>query len=342
MLPRRRVPYRGVELEELDLPGLLARRPELALIDELAHTNAPGRRAPQALRGHRRRPGGGHRRLLDGQRPAPRVAQRPGRRPDRRPRPGDGARRGARARRRARARRPDAGGPDRAPAGGQGLPGRARADARSTASSGSRTCRPCARWPCARSPRTSARAAGPRAARSCARTGSSRDGRRRADQAERLLALVELEARASASSGARGARRSGWPPSSTSSSSATPERSPGAAERERLEALRRLASVLGAHLIVEEGQDPAEVVGPRGARARHDLRPRGRPARAPRPRGPADAAARCGSCRRCPRSTCGSSPTARGRRGDAVPRREARRRRVSPPAVRAAPPRRRR
>jgi two-component system sensor histidine kinase KdpD len=39
---RRRVTYKDVTLQEMDLPGLLARRPELALIDELAHTNAPG------------------------------------------------------------------------------------------------------------------------------------------------------------------------------------------------------------------------------------------------------------------------------------------------------------
>jgi two-component system, OmpR family, sensor histidine kinase KdpD len=39
-LPRRNVTYRGTELEEMDLPALLARAPELALIDELAHTNA--------------------------------------------------------------------------------------------------------------------------------------------------------------------------------------------------------------------------------------------------------------------------------------------------------------
>src|SRR5215204_2899587 len=39
---RRRVPYRGVELEEMDVPAIIARRPELVLIDELAHTNAPG------------------------------------------------------------------------------------------------------------------------------------------------------------------------------------------------------------------------------------------------------------------------------------------------------------
>ncbi len=42
MIPRRRVRYRGTELEEMDLPAILRRRPELALIDELAHTNAPG------------------------------------------------------------------------------------------------------------------------------------------------------------------------------------------------------------------------------------------------------------------------------------------------------------
>ena len=41
-VPRRRVAHRDTELEEMDLPALLARSPELALIDELAHTNAPG------------------------------------------------------------------------------------------------------------------------------------------------------------------------------------------------------------------------------------------------------------------------------------------------------------
>jgi two-component system, OmpR family, sensor histidine kinase KdpD len=42
MIPRRRVTYRDAELEEMDLPAILRRNPELALIDELAHTNAPG------------------------------------------------------------------------------------------------------------------------------------------------------------------------------------------------------------------------------------------------------------------------------------------------------------
>ncbi len=47
VLPRKTVPYRGQVLEELDLDGLLARRPQLALIDEFAHTNVPGARHPK-------------------------------------------------------------------------------------------------------------------------------------------------------------------------------------------------------------------------------------------------------------------------------------------------------
>jgi len=42
LIPRRRVEYRGSELEEMDLPAIFQRAPELCLIDELAHTNAPG------------------------------------------------------------------------------------------------------------------------------------------------------------------------------------------------------------------------------------------------------------------------------------------------------------
>lgn len=42
VVPRRIASYRDVGVEEMDLPALLARAPELALIDELAHTNPPG------------------------------------------------------------------------------------------------------------------------------------------------------------------------------------------------------------------------------------------------------------------------------------------------------------
>lgn len=42
IIPRRIAEYRGRKLEEMDLDAILARRPRIALVDELAHTNAPG------------------------------------------------------------------------------------------------------------------------------------------------------------------------------------------------------------------------------------------------------------------------------------------------------------
>ncbi|MFE0756185.1 DUF4118 domain-containing protein [Inquilinus sp. NPDC058860] len=44
IIPRRRAEHRGRTLEEMDLDAILARRPALVLVDELAHTNAPGSR----------------------------------------------------------------------------------------------------------------------------------------------------------------------------------------------------------------------------------------------------------------------------------------------------------
>lgn len=44
VIPRRTLDYRGVPLEEMDLDAILARRPDLVLVDELAHTNVPGSR----------------------------------------------------------------------------------------------------------------------------------------------------------------------------------------------------------------------------------------------------------------------------------------------------------
>jgi two-component system sensor histidine kinase KdpD len=46
-VPRRRIEYKGVTLEEMDLDAVLNRRPTVALVDELAHTNAPGSRHPK-------------------------------------------------------------------------------------------------------------------------------------------------------------------------------------------------------------------------------------------------------------------------------------------------------
>src|SRR5690348_6923946 len=47
VIPRRQVEYKGHLLAELDLDGILRRRPQLVLVDELAHTNAPGSRHPK-------------------------------------------------------------------------------------------------------------------------------------------------------------------------------------------------------------------------------------------------------------------------------------------------------
>ena len=47
VVPRKQIDYRGQMLEEMDLDAVLARKPGLALVDELAHTNAPGSRHPK-------------------------------------------------------------------------------------------------------------------------------------------------------------------------------------------------------------------------------------------------------------------------------------------------------
>ena len=47
MVPRRRIDYRGVIVEEMDLDAVRTRRPALCVVDELAHTNAPGSRHPK-------------------------------------------------------------------------------------------------------------------------------------------------------------------------------------------------------------------------------------------------------------------------------------------------------
>jgi two-component system sensor histidine kinase KdpD len=42
IIPRKQIEYRGVPLTEMDVDAVLARKPQLALVDELAHTNIPG------------------------------------------------------------------------------------------------------------------------------------------------------------------------------------------------------------------------------------------------------------------------------------------------------------
>src|SRR5471030_789386 len=47
VVPRRRIEYKGQWLDEMDLDGIIARRPQIVLVDELAHTNASGSRHPK-------------------------------------------------------------------------------------------------------------------------------------------------------------------------------------------------------------------------------------------------------------------------------------------------------
>src|SRR5512140_2195768 len=42
VIPRKVIEYQGVKLEEMDVAAVIARRPKVVLVDELAHTNAPG------------------------------------------------------------------------------------------------------------------------------------------------------------------------------------------------------------------------------------------------------------------------------------------------------------
>ena len=44
VVPRKRLEYRGWFFEEMDVDAVLARKPQIALVDELAHTNVPGSR----------------------------------------------------------------------------------------------------------------------------------------------------------------------------------------------------------------------------------------------------------------------------------------------------------
>ena len=154
-VPRRRVQHAGCGLEEMDVDAVLRRAPELALIDELAHTNAPGRAKRQALRGHRRGAGRRHRRDLHGQHPAPGEPQRRDLRGDRGAGARDVPRPGAGRRRRGGADRPHPRGAAGAHPGRQGVPAGSGGHGTRRTSSPPSGCRRCASWPCARWPRTS-------------------------------------------------------------------------------------------------------------------------------------------------------------------------------------------
>ena len=78
VVPRRTIEYRGVTLEEMDVDAIIARQPQVCVVDELAHTNVPGSRHDEALRGRARDPRRRHPRHDRRQHPAPRDAERCG------------------------------------------------------------------------------------------------------------------------------------------------------------------------------------------------------------------------------------------------------------------------
>ena len=277
-------------------PGVLGARARARARRRARPHQRAGRRARQALRGHRGPARRRHRRPLDAQRPAPRVAQRPVAELSGRARSRDDPR---------LACSPDAdevvlidltpAGALAAPARGQDLPGRAHRQPRSTASSGSRTSTRCARSRCARSPRRS------RPSGSSRETVGTREERlfgdapasRRRAAARARRARAELR---SASSGGPGARRSASARSSTCSSSADPgasRRRPSASSSSACARSRRCSArnssssrpttspTTAAHVARERGITYILMGAPeRPPRARPPRRAARRPARA--------------------------------------------------------------
>src|ERR1700730_3153456 len=89
IIPPRAISYRDHALSEMDLDAILARRPRLVLVDELAHANAPESRHPKRYMDVEERR---DRRLYDAQHPACRKPQRHRRRNHQYQSPRDGAR----------------------------------------------------------------------------------------------------------------------------------------------------------------------------------------------------------------------------------------------------------
>ena len=105
IVPPRRVEYRGQTWEEVDVDAILARRPQVVLVDELAHTNVPGSRHEKRWQDIEELLDAGIEVISTVEHPAPRERQRR-RQPHHRRGPArDGSRRGGAPRRPDRARR---------------------------------------------------------------------------------------------------------------------------------------------------------------------------------------------------------------------------------------------
>ncbi len=71
IIPRRKVDYRGIAIEEMDVDAILARKPQVALVDEFAHTNAPDSRNPKRYQDVQEHPRRRHSRHFHAERAAP-------------------------------------------------------------------------------------------------------------------------------------------------------------------------------------------------------------------------------------------------------------------------------
>ena len=78
VMPRARIGYRGTIFEEMDLDAVLARKPQIALVDEFAHTNVPGSRNAKRWQDVEELLDAGIDVISTRQHPAPGVAQRRG------------------------------------------------------------------------------------------------------------------------------------------------------------------------------------------------------------------------------------------------------------------------
>ena len=188
IVPRRRIEYKGQWLEEMDLDAIIARRPQIVLVDELAHTNAPGSRHPKRYLDVEELLNRGIDVYTHRQHPAHREPERRRRADHPCARARDGAGLGLRPRRRRRAGRPHARRPDPAPQGRQGLrpqAGRARARAFLLAGQPDGAC---ASWRCAAPPSASTS----NCSRRCRRTPSQGPWA----AGERILVCVSEDPRA--------------------------------------------------------------------------------------------------------------------------------------------------
>ncbi len=150
IVPEKSSTANGITYREFDRDALIARKPQVALIDELAHTNAPGSVGPQTVPRRARRIARRDRRHYDAQRPASRRPERLDRPSHRHGRSRNAARRNTLAGRRGDADRRHAGDPSPANARRQDLSGRAYRSRTRQLLPHREPLRACASWPCAK------------------------------------------------------------------------------------------------------------------------------------------------------------------------------------------------